>query len=92
MFLDVGDSSFDPEKDHHVAVNGVACLIRTLAQLRSFMMGSVLPGSVVNLVELWTLSECEANLCYEELLGMRKRGFILYFSEDQHNLVGTVRW
>ena len=66
MFSDVGDGSFDPEEDHYVAVYGAACLIRTLAQLRSFMMGSVLPGSVVNLVELWTLSECEANLCYEE--------------------------
>ena len=76
-----------------ISVTAVAaCLIRTLAQLRSFMTGSVLPGSVVNLVVLWTLSECEANLYYVELLRMRKRGFILYFSEDQHNLVGTVRW
>ena len=52
LFLDVGDSSFDPEKDHHVAVNGVACLIRTLAQLRSFLMGSVLPGSTLKMVKL----------------------------------------
>ena len=53
-------------------------------------MRSLLPGSVIKMVKLWILSECEANLCDEELLGMRKRVH-LAVSEDQHNLVGTVR-
>ena len=54
------------------------------------MMGSVLPGSVVNLVELWTLSECEANLCDEELLELMKKALILQLKYVKRR--PAVRW
>jgi len=68
------DSSFDQEKSYHVAVNEAASLIRTRAQMRSLLRGSVIRDlSHQRAVEKfllqvgnqsWTLSKCAVELIF----------------------------